>query len=160
MMRYHHCRMRQEYAGCNYGYGTAEQAIYMMYGGTVKKGKWNNRNLDIVSAFEAYGQRIKGNISDFDYKGIIKHSIPGAGACGGMYTANTMASAIECMGMSIPFSSSNPAVGHHKQDEARRVADAIKIILEKDLKPKDIMTEMHLKMPSPLSWFLEVQQML
>jgi dihydroxy-acid dehydratase len=120
--------------------GRLNRPSIMMYGGTVRKGKWNNMELDIVSAFEAYGQRIKGNISDFDYRGIIKHSIPGAGACGGMYTANTMASAIECMGMSIPFSSSNPATGNHKQDEARRVAEAVRVILEKDLKPKDIMT--------------------
>lgn len=82
----------------------------MMYGGTVKKGSWKGKDLNIVSAFEAYGERLRGNISDFDYKGIIKHSIPGAGACGGMYTANSMAAAIECMGMSLPYSSSNPAV--------------------------------------------------
>jgi dihydroxy-acid dehydratase len=120
--------------------GRLNRPSILMYGGTVKKGTWDNRSLDIVSAFEAYGQRITGKISDFDYKGIIKHSIPGAGACGGMYTANTMASAIECMGMSLPFSSSNPAVGKHKQDEARQVAHAIKIVLEKDIKPRDVMT--------------------
>ncbi len=120
--------------------GRLNRPAILMYGGTVKKGRWNNRDLNIVSAFEAYGQRISGKISDFDYKGIIKHSIPGAGACGGMYTANTMASAIECMGMSLPFSSSNPAVGQQKQDEAGRVASAIKTVLEKDIKPRDVMT--------------------
>ena len=120
--------------------GRLNRPAILMYGGTVKKGSWNNRDLDIVSAFEAYGERIRGKISDFDYKGIIKHSIPGAGACGGMYTANTMASAIECMGMSLPYSSSNPAVGQHKQNEVKRVAEAIKLVLEKDIKPRDVMT--------------------
>lgn len=112
----------------------------MMYGGTVKKGSWKGKDLNIVSAFEAYGERLRGNISDFDYKGIIKHSIPGAGACGGMYTANSMAAAIECMGMSLPYSSSNPAVSPQKQNEAERIASAVKVLLEKDLKPRDIMT--------------------
>lgn len=112
----------------------------MMYGGTVKKGSWKGKDLNIVSAFEAYGERLRGNISDFDYKGIIKHSIPGAGACGGMYTANSMAAAIECMGMSLPYSSSNPAVSPQKQNEAEHIASAVKVLLEKDLKPRDIMT--------------------
>ncbi len=120
--------------------GRLNRPSILMYGGTVRKGRWKNRNLDIVSAFEAYGQRITGKISDFDYKGIIKHSIPGAGACGGMYTANTMASAIECMGMSLPYTSSNPALGSHKQDEAKLIAAAIKTVLEKDIKPRDVMT--------------------
>jgi dihydroxy-acid dehydratase len=112
----------------------------MMYGGTVKKGSWKGKDLNIVSAFEAYGERLRGNISDIDYKGIIKHSIPGAGACGGMYTANSMAAAIECMGMSLPYSSSNPAVSLEKQNEASRIAKTVLLLLEKDLKPRDIMT--------------------
>lgn len=112
----------------------------MMYGGTVMKGSWKGKDLNIVSAFEAYGERLRGNISDFDYKGIIKHSIPGAGACGGMYTANSMAAAIECMGMSLPYSSSNPAVSPEKQNEASRIAKTVLLLLEKDLKPRDIMT--------------------
>lgn len=112
----------------------------MMYGGTVKKGSWKGKDLNIVSAFEAYGERLRGNISDIDYKGIIKHSIPGAGACGGMYTANSMAAAIECMGMSLPYSSSNPAVSPEKQNEASRIAKTVLLLLEKDLKPRDIMT--------------------
>ena len=112
----------------------------MMYGGTVIKGSWKGKDLNIVSAFEAYGERLRGNISDFDYKGIIKHSIPGAGACGGMYTANSMAAAIECMGMSLPYSSSNPAVSPEKQNEASRIAKTVLLLLEKDLKPRDIMT--------------------
>ncbi|MGM0375843.1 MAG: dihydroxy-acid dehydratase [Bacteroidota bacterium] len=112
----------------------------MIYGGTVKKGSWQNKDLNIVSAFEAYGEKLRGNISDFDYKGIIKHSIPGAGACGGMYTANSMAAAIECMGMSLPYSSSNPAVSEEKKTEPHSVAEAIKTVLEQDIKPRDIMT--------------------
>lgn len=112
----------------------------MMYGGTVMKGSWKGKDLNIVSAFEAYGERLRGNISDFDYKGIIKHSIPGAGACGGMYTANSMAAAIECMGMSLPYSSSNPAVSPEKQNEASRIAKTVLLLLEKNLKPRDIMT--------------------
>jgi dihydroxy-acid dehydratase len=112
----------------------------LMYGGTVKKGRWNNRDLNIVSAFEAYGERIRGALSDIEYKGIIRNSIPGAGACGGMYTANTMASAIECMGMSLPGTSSNPAISSEKDNECRQLAEAIKNVLEKNIRPLDIMT--------------------
>ncbi len=120
--------------------GRLNRPAILMYGGTVRKGQWKNKDLNIVSAFEAYGERLRGNISDFDYKGIIKHSIPGAGACGGMYTANSMASAIECMGMSLPYTSSNPAVSPEKRDEAQVLAVAIRNVLEKDIKPRDIMT--------------------
>jgi dihydroxy-acid dehydratase len=112
----------------------------LLYGGTVRKGQWKNQDLNIVSAFEAYGERITGNISDEDYKGIIRNCIPGAGACGGMYTANTMAAAIECMGMSLPYSSSNPAISEQKQQEPKLIAAAIKNLLAKDIKPKDILT--------------------
>ena len=120
--------------------GRLNRPSILVYGGTVKKGLWKGKNLDIVSAFEAYGERIRGTITDEDYKGIIQNSIPGAGACGGMYTANTMASAIECMGMSLPYSSSNPAVGKEKGLECIRIGSAIRNLLEKDIKPKDIMT--------------------
>jgi len=113
----------------------------LMYGGTVKKGRWKNRDLNIVSAFEAYGERIKGNMSDDDYKGIIQHCIPGAGACGGMYTANTMAAAIECMGMSLPYTSSNPALSQEKKSETVQLGEAINELLRKDIKPRDIMTK-------------------
>jgi dihydroxy-acid dehydratase len=120
--------------------GRLNRPAILMYGGTVKKGHWKNKDLNIVSAFEAYGEKLRGNISEFDYKGIIKHSIPGAGACGGMYTANSMAAAIECMGMSLPYTSSNPAVSQQKRDEAHTIASAIKTVLEKAIKPRDIMT--------------------
>lgn len=112
----------------------------LVYGGTIKAGKWKGEDLNIVSAFEAYGKKLQGNISDEDYKGVIQNSIPGPGACGGMYTANTMSSAIEALGMSLPYSSSNPAVSDEKKIELTRVGDAIKNLMEKDIKPRDIMT--------------------
>ena len=113
----------------------------MVYGGTVKPGKWKGEDLNIVSAFEAYGAKLQGNITDEDYKGIIQNSIPGPGACGGMYTANTMASAIEAMGMSLPASSSNPAESEDKKQETYRVGQAIYNLLKEDLKPREIMTK-------------------
>ncbi|MEO0570949.1 MAG: dihydroxy-acid dehydratase [Bacteroidota bacterium] len=113
----------------------------MVYGGSVASGKYKGRKLNIVSAFEALGQKIAGEIDEAEYKEIIKKSIPGAGACGGMYTANTMASSIECMGMALPYNSSIPAVNPSKLSEAERTAGAIKKLLELDLKPKDIVTK-------------------
>ena len=113
----------------------------LVYGGTVKNGKWKGKDLNIVSAFEAYGEKLAGKISEEDYKGIIQNSIPGAGACGGMYTANTMASAIECMGMSLPYSSSNPAVSPEKGLECGQLGKAIHNLLVKDIRPRDIMTK-------------------
>jgi dihydroxy-acid dehydratase len=112
----------------------------MVYGGTIAPGHYKGEELNIVSAFEALGQKICGNLSDEDYQGIIKHTCPGAGACGGMYTANTMASAIEALGMSLPYSASNPAVSEEKQNECLEAGKYIRILLEKDIKPSDIMT--------------------
>jgi dihydroxy-acid dehydratase len=120
--------------------GRLNRPSILMYGGTVKKGRWKNEDLNIVSAFEAYGERIKGTISDEDYSGVIRNCIPGAGACGGMYTANTMSAAIECMGMSLPGSSSYPALSPEKKKECQSLAYAIKNVLEKDIKPRDVMT--------------------
>lgn len=113
----------------------------MVYGGTVKPGKWKGEDLNIVSAFEAYGSRLQGKISDEDFNGIVKNAIPGPGACGGMYTANTLASAIEAMGMSLPFSSSNPAESDHKTSETHNVGAAVRNLIEKNILPKDIMTK-------------------
>ncbi len=113
----------------------------MLYGGTIAGGHWKGQELNIISAFEALGQKLAGNITPEDYKGIIQNSCPGAGACGGMYTANTMASAIEAMGMSLPYSSSNPALSKEKSDECIEAAKAIRILLERDLRPRDIMTK-------------------
>lgn len=112
----------------------------LVYGGTIKAGKWKGEDLNIVSAFEAYGAKQQGNISDEDYKGIIQNSIPGPGACGGMYTANTMSSTIEALGMSLPYSSSNPAVSDEKKVELMKVGDAIKNLMQRNIKPCDIMT--------------------
>ncbi len=113
---------------------------FMVYGGTIKPGCWNDKTIDIVSAFEAAGQRAKGAITDEDFREIARHACPGAGACGGMYTANTMASAIEALGMSLPFDSSYPAVSQEKQLEMTQTGQIIYQLLEKDLKPKDILT--------------------
>lgn len=121
--------------------GRLNRPAVLLYGGTVKKGRWKGEDLNIISAFEAYGEKIKGNISDEDYSGIIRNCIPGAGACGGMYTANTMAASIECMGMSLPYSSSNPALSREKKLECAEIGRAIKSLLEKDIKPRDIMTK-------------------
>jgi dihydroxy-acid dehydratase len=120
--------------------GRLNRPSIMIYGGTIAPGHYKGEDLNIVSAFEALGQKIAGNLSEADFKGIVQHSCPGAGACGGMYTANTMASAIEALGMSLPYSSSNPALSEEKQIECATAGKAIKILLEKDIKPTDIMT--------------------
>lgn len=120
--------------------GRLNRPSIMLYGGTIAPGHYKGEDLNIVSAFEALGQKIAGNLSEGDFKGIVQHSCPGAGACGGMYTANTMASAIEALGMSLPNSSSNPALSEDKQKECAAAGEAIKILLQKDIKPKDIMT--------------------
>ncbi len=117
----------------------------MVYGGTIASGSYKGRKLNIVSAFEALGQKIAGEISDEEYKDIIKSAIPGAGACGGMYTANTMASSIEAMGFALPYNSSIPAENPHKGNESIRIASAIKNLLELDLKPLDIITKKSLE---------------
>lgn len=120
--------------------GRLDRPAIMVYGGTIAPGHYKGEELNIVSAFEALGKKVAGTISDEDYDGVIRHTCPGAGACGGMYTANTMASAIEAMGMSLPYSSSNPATSKEKQDECLEVGKYIRILLEKDIKPSDIMT--------------------
>ena len=120
--------------------GRLNRPSILVYGGTIKSGKYKDQSLNIVSAFEAYGQKIKGKISEEEYKGIIKNSIPGPGACGGMYTANTMSSAIEALGMSLPFSSSNPAESNNKLSETQTIGKSIYKLLKEDIRPKDIMT--------------------
>src|SRR5450432_1016297 len=126
--------------GCIMAMGRLNRPSIMLYGGTIAPGYYNGQELNIVSTFEALGQKIAGKLNDEDFKGIVMHSCPGAGACGGMYTANTMASAIEALGMSLPYSSSNPALSEEKQQECRDAGKAIKILLERDIKPSDIMT--------------------
>ena len=120
--------------------GRLNRPAIMVYGGTIAGGNWKGKQLNIISAFEALGEKIAGNITPEDFKGIVKNSCPGAGACGGMYTANTMASAIEALGMSLPYSSSNPAVSEDKANETKAAGKAIRLLLEKDIKPRDIMT--------------------
>lgn len=113
----------------------------MVYGGTIASGNYKGKKLNIVSAFEALGEKYAGKISDEDYKGVIKNSCPGAGACGGMYTANTMSSAIEALGLSLPYSSSNPALSPEKKQECKDTGKYLKLLLEKDIKPSDILSK-------------------
>lgn len=120
--------------------GRLNRPSIMIYGGTIAPGHYKGQDLNIVSAFEALGQKMAGQLDEADFKGIVKHACPGAGACGGMYTANTMASAIEALGMSLPYSSSNPALSEEKQQECKDAGKAIRLLLEKDIKPRDIMT--------------------
>lgn len=113
----------------------------MIYGGTIKAGNYNGKQLDVVSAFQAYGEFISGKISDEERKGIIRNACPGAGACGGMYTANTMAAAIEALGLSLPNSASLGATDQQKVEECKNAGLAIKNLLEKDIKPSDILSK-------------------
>lgn len=120
--------------------GRLNRPSIMVYGGTIKPGHYKGEDLNIVSAFEALGQKIAGNITPEDFMGVVKNACPSAGACGGIYTANTMASAIEALGMSLPYSSSNPALSPEKKAECLAAGKAIRVLLEKDIKPSDIMT--------------------
>jgi dihydroxy-acid dehydratase len=113
----------------------------LLYGGTISSGCHEGKKLDVVSAFEAWGQKNAGNIEEKEYKSIIKKACPGAGACGGMYTANTMAAAIEALGMSLPFNSSNPALSDAKKNESIEAGRALRLLIEKDIKPSDIVTK-------------------
>jgi len=126
--------------GCLIAMARLNRPAIMVYGGSIKPGNHNGESLDIISAFQAYGQFLVETITDEDRQQIVEKSCPGAGACGGMYTANTMASAIEALGMSLPYSASSPAIDQEKVDECLGAGAALKNILELDLKPKDIMT--------------------
>ncbi|MCP4951118.1 MAG: dihydroxy-acid dehydratase, partial [Proteobacteria bacterium] len=126
--------------GCLMAMGRVNRPALMVYGGTIKPGHANNQVVDIVSAFQSYGQYLAQSIDDGERQEIVNQACPGAGACGGMYTANTMASAIEAMGMSLPFSSSTPAVTPEKLEECFQVGGAVRNLLELDLRPRDIMT--------------------
>ena len=120
--------------------GRINRPSLMIYGGTIKPGHWKGETLDVVSAFQSYGAYLAGSIDDAERQQIVAHSCPGAGACGGMYTANTMAAAIEAMGMSLPYSSSTPAVDPGKLQECLQAGAAIRNLLDQDIKPRDIMT--------------------
>jgi len=131
--------------GCLIAMGRINRPALMVYGGTIRAGRLGDAKLDIVSAFQSYGQYIAGSIDEQRRQAIVKKSCPGAGACGGMYTANTMASAIEAMGMSLPYSASVPAESPRKLAECARVGSAIRRLLEEDIKPRDIMTRQAFK---------------
>src|SRR3990167_5046487 len=126
--------------GCVMAMGRLNRPSLMIYGGTIRPGCLNEQKLDVVSAFQSYGEYLAGNINDEQRRAIVRNSCPGAGACGGMYTANTMASAIEALGMSLPYSSSTPAEDPLKLEECLRAGAAIRHLLERDIKPRDIMT--------------------
>ena len=126
--------------GCVMAMGRLDRPALMIYGGTIKPGRASNQVVDIVSAFQSYGQYIAGDIDDDQRQAIVRNACPGAGACGGMYTANTMSSAIEALGMSLPFSSSIPAVDPGKLEECFAAGAAIKHLLEENITPRDIMT--------------------
>ena len=126
--------------GCVMAMARLNRPSLMLYGGTIKPGHSRGETLDIISAFQSYGAYLAGTITDERRQEIVRHACPGAGACGGMYTANTMASAIEALGLSLPFSSSTPAVDPLKKEECRRAGEAIRLLLERDIKPRDIMT--------------------
>lgn len=121
--------------------GRLNRPSIMIYGGTIPPGHYKEEELNIVSAFEALGKKLNGNLDDKDFCGIIQNACPGPGACGGMYTANTMAAAIEAMGMSLPYSSSYPALSQEKKNECTTAAHYLRILLEKDIKPSDIITK-------------------
>ena len=126
--------------GCLIAMGRLNRPSLMVYGGTIRAGSCDGKKLDIVSAFQSYGEYIAGTLDEDARKRLVQHACPGAGACGGMYTANTIASAIETLGMSLPFSASTPAVDEAKLEECYRAGAAIRNLLERDLKPRDIMT--------------------
>src|SRR3954471_24320288 len=126
--------------GCIIAMGRLNRPSIMVYGGTIRAGSSAGQKLDVISAFQSYGEYLSGKIDDKRRSEIVRYACPGAGACGGMYTANTMASAIEMLGMSLPYSSSTPAEDPLKLDECVRAGMAIRNLLELDLKPHDIMT--------------------
>ena len=127
--------------GCLIAMGRLNRPALMVYGGTIRAGCTpQHPQLDIVSAFQSYGQAIAGTITEQERRAIVRHSCPGPGACGGMYTANTMASAIEALGMSLPYSSSTPAESVEKKEECERAAAAVRLLIERDIKPRNIMT--------------------
>ena len=126
--------------GCVMAMARLNRPALMIYGGTIRAGHYEGKTLDVVSAFQSYGEFVAGHINDGERAAIVRHACPGAGACGGMYTANTMASAIEALGMSLPYSASTPAEDPLKRDECFRAGAAIRTLLEFDLKPRDIMT--------------------
>ena len=126
--------------GCMIAIGRLDRPALVVYGGSIRPGKWNGRDLDVVSAFQSYGEALAGTIDEEERQEIVRRSCPGAGACGGMYTANTMASAIEALGMSLPYSSSSPATSEEKLRECHEAGAVVQRLMERDLRPSAIMT--------------------
>ncbi|MCY3591334.1 MAG: dihydroxy-acid dehydratase [Acidobacteria bacterium] len=126
--------------GCLMAIARVDRPAIVIYGGTIRSGEWRGGKIDIISAFQSYGEAISGALIDDERETIVRRACPGAGACGGMYTANTMAAAIEALGMSLPYSSSTPATAPEKLEECRRAGAAVKSLLEQDLRPSAIMT--------------------
>ena len=126
--------------GCMMAIARLDRPSLVIYGGTIRSGEFRGGKIDIISAFQSYGEAISGALSEEDRETIVRRACPGAGACGGMYTANTMAAAIEALGMSLPYSSSTPAVADEKLEECRRAGAAVKNLLERDIRPSAIMT--------------------
>ncbi len=126
--------------GCLIAMGRLNRPALMVYGGTIKPGHLGGEPLDIISAFQSYGEYLSGRLDDEQRRDIVKNACPGPGACGGMYTANTMAAAIEALGMCLPYSASTPAEDAGKSQECLRAGQAIRTLLERDIKPRDIMT--------------------
>ncbi len=126
--------------GCLMAIARVDRPAIVIYGGTIRSGEWRGGRIDIISAFQSYGEAISGALTDDERETIVRRACPGAGACGGMYTANTMAAAIEALGMSLPYSSSTPATAPEKLEECRRAGAAVKSLLEQDLRPSAIMT--------------------
>ncbi|WP_041758090.1 dihydroxy-acid dehydratase [Psychroflexus torquis] len=122
-----------------------DRPCIMIYGGTIDSGCHNGKKLDVVSAFEAWGSKVAGTMQEEEYQSIVEKACPGAGACGGMYTANTMASSIEALGMTLPYNSSNPALSPEKKQESIKAGEALRVLLEKDIKPSDIITRKSLE---------------
>jgi len=117
----------------------------LVYGGTIDSGNYKGKKLDVVSAFEAWGSKVAGTMNEDEFQNIVEKACPGAGACGGMYTANTMASSIEALGMALPYNSSNPALSEEKRNESIKAGEAMRLLLEKDIKPSDIITRKSLE---------------
>jgi dihydroxy-acid dehydratase len=126
--------------GCLMAMGRLNRPAMIIYGGTIRAGSYKGKKLDVVSAFQSYGEFIAGRIDDEERKGILRNACPGPGACGGMYTANTMATAIEALGMCLPFSASTPAEDPQKTEECRQAGVAMAHLIEQDIKPRDVMT--------------------
>ncbi len=145
--------------GCMIAIGRLNIPSVFVYGGTIAPGKLNGEDIDIVSAFEAVGQFNKDQIDEEQLKMVECHACPGPGSCGGMYTANTMASAIEAMGMSLPGNSSNPAVTDLKRNDCYEAGQAVIELLKREINYLKYIQRRHLKMQLPLSWLSEDQQM-